>query len=67
MAPVTKKQTAIVYFGVSGHRKGLVDALSGFGVKQPRRFIQNDFFRSAAEIFKKTVKRLYSTFVQIFK
>ena len=54
LASVTRK-TVLVYFGVSGHGKGLVDAMSGFGVKQPLRLaiIQQDiFFQSADEIHK---------------
>ena len=30
-------KTIIVYYGVSGHGKGLVDAISAFGVKTPLR------------------------------
>ena len=32
-----KDKTIIVYYGVSGHGKGLVDAMSAFGVKTPLR------------------------------
>ena len=50
LASVTRK-TVLVYFGVSGHGKGLVDAMSGFGVKQPLRLaiIQQDIFFQSAE------------------
>ena len=36
----------LVYYGVSGHGKGLVDAMSGFGVKTPMRMaiVTQDFF-----------------------
>ena len=36
LAMKTQKMV-IVYYGVSGHGKGLVDAMSGFGVKGPLR------------------------------
>ena len=32
-----KLESQLCYFGVSGHGKGLVDAMSGFGVKSPLR------------------------------
>ena len=51
---MNNKKTVIVYYGVSGHGKGLVDAMSGFGVKQPVRkaIIQKDwFFNSAEDIY----------------
>ena len=40
------QKTVIVYYGVKGHGKGLVDAMSGFGVKTPlkRAIITEDFF-----------------------
>ena len=40
------KKKFIVYYGVSGHGKGLVDAMSGFGVKTPMRkaIITHEFF-----------------------
>ena len=41
-----RRETLISYFGPSGHGKGLVDAMSGFGVTN------NDFsYRSAEEIY----------------
>ena len=42
----------IIYFGVSGHGKGLVDTMSAFGVKGPLRkqiIINKDFFFLSAE------------------
>ena len=41
----------LVYYGVAGHGKGLVDAMSGFGVKTPlRKLIQTeDFYYKTAE------------------
>ena len=40
------EKSVIVYYGASGHRKGLVDAMSGFGVKGPLRkaVLTQDFF-----------------------
>ena len=31
------EKTILVYYGVAGHEKGLVDAMGGFGVKTPMR------------------------------
>ena len=45
----------IVYYGVKGHGKGLVDAMSGFGVKTPlrRAIVTSDvFFDSAEKVWK---------------
>ena len=41
----------IVYYGVQGHGKGLVDSMSGFGVKTPLRnaIITDDFFFSSTK------------------
>ena len=50
---VRKGKRVIVYYGASGHGKGLVDAMSGFGVKGPLRkaVITSDLhFTNAAEI-----------------
>ena len=40
----------MVYYGVSGHGKGLVDAMSSFGAKGPLRkaIVQKDFFFNSA-------------------
>ena len=45
------KKKIIVYYGASGHGKGLVDAMSGFGVKGPLRkaVVTEDFFYNSAE------------------
>ena len=46
-------KTIILYYGVNGHGRGLVDAMSGFGVNTPlkREIITNDFmFRTAEEL-----------------
>ena len=44
-------KTFIVYYGVSGHGKGLVDAMSGFGVKTPVKnaIVNEDFFFNNTE------------------
>ena len=47
-------KTIIVYYGVSGHGKGLVDAMSGFGVKGAiRRAVvtKNFSFTTAEDIY----------------
>ena len=47
-------KTIIVYYGVSGHGKGLVDAMSGFGVKGPiwRAAVTKNFsFTTAEDIY----------------
>ena len=47
-------KTTIVYYGVSGHGKGLVDAMSGFGVKGPiwRAVVTKNFsFTTAEDIY----------------
>ena len=43
-------KTIIWYYGVPGHGRGLVDGMSGFGVKTPLRkaIIVNDFFYECA-------------------
>ena len=45
------QKTVIVYYGVKGHGKGLVDAMSGFGFKTPlkRAIINEDFFFNKSE------------------
>ena len=46
-------KTFIIYFGVSGHGKGLVDAMSGFGVKTPMRkaiVTDNYFFNTTKQL-----------------
>ena len=46
-------KTIIVYYGVNGHGKGTLDAMSGFGVKSVvrRAIVTHDFFYSSAEDF----------------
>ena len=41
----------ILYYGVNGHGRGLVDAMSGFGVKAVLRhaIVTQDFFYNTAE------------------
>ena len=47
---VELQKTFILYYGVKGHGKGLVDAMSGFGVKTPLRtgIITHDFFSNSS-------------------
>ena len=45
----------ILYYGAAGHGKGLVDAMSGFGLKDPLRkaiIRENFFYNSAEDIFE---------------
>ena len=47
-------KVVIAYYGVSGHGKGIVDAMSSFGVKEPLRkeIVQKDFwYTSSKDIF----------------
>ena len=49
----TTKKLVIAYYGASGHGKGLVDAMSGFGVKGPLKravILKNFSYRSAEHI-----------------
>ena len=48
---IMTKKTVILYYGVAGHGKGTVDAMSGFGVKDPIRkaIVQEDLFFNSAE------------------
>ena len=34
---IAYQKVIMVYYGVGGHRKGLVDAMSSFGAEGPRR------------------------------
>ena len=40
-----------IYYGVSGHGKGIVDAMSSFGVKEPLRkeIVQKDFWHTSSK------------------
>ena len=61
----------MLYYGVNGHGRGLVDAMSGFGVKGPLRkmVITSDFyFKTATELedrlkeeFRDCPNRIYTT------
>ena len=44
------KKNIIIYYGASGHGRGLVDAMSSFGLKGPLRkeIIANDYYWSTA-------------------
>ena len=45
------EKSVLVYYGGSGHGKGLVDAMSRFGVKGPltKAVLTQDFFYNSAE------------------
>ena len=50
------KKPVMIYYGVPGHGKGLVDAMSGFGVKSPlRHLIQTEdyYYKSAESVCSK--------------
>ena len=51
----------ILYYGINGHRKGLVDAMSGFGVKSPlrRAIVTNDFLFNTAEELELFLKETF--------
>ena len=56
-------KTIILYYGVNGHGRGLVDAMSGFGLKTPlrREIVTNDFmFNTAEELFEYLEQRFAS-------
>ena len=61
---IAHDKICIVYYGVPGHGKGTVDAMSGFGVKDPIRkaIIQHDlFFNSAKELYEYLIETKGST------
>ena len=43
LAKETKKKF-IVFYGASGHGRGLVDGMSSFGVKTPQEIVISDFY-----------------------
>ena len=60
LASSTKK-TFVLYFGVSWHGKGLVDARSGFGVKKPIQrviILENEFFYTSKDIVEYLEKKM---------
>ena len=49
------QKTIIVYYGVAGHGKGLVDAASRFGVKDPIReaiILEDWYFNSSMDMVR---------------
>jgi hypothetical protein len=48
---VELQKTIILYYGVNGHGRGLVDAMSGFGLKTPlrKKIVTHDFYFNTAE------------------
>ena len=49
------QKTIIVYYGVAGHGKGLVDVASGFGVKDPIRkaiILEDWYFNSSMDMVR---------------
>ena len=60
----------ILYYGVEGHGKGLVDAMSSFGVKQPIRkeIVTSDFwYRNATELVSFLNKKFMDDATKIYK
>ena len=57
---VEQQKIIIFYYGVTGHGKGLVDAMSGFGVKGPLRravlTIENFDYKTADDIYNFLIK-----------
>ena len=55
------KKSVILYYGVSGHGQGLVDAMAGFGVKSPlrRAIVTDDFFFNSDMELVDFVKKIY--------
>ena len=54
-------KTIILYYGVNGHGRGLVDAMSGFGIKSPlrRKIVTDDFVFNYAEELVLFLKSLF--------
>ena len=52
-------KTIILYYGVSGHSKGLVDSMSSFGVKGPlpKSIITENFFFNHVEQLKEHLEQ----------
>ena len=49
------QKTIIIYYGVAGHGKGLVNAPSGFGVKDPIRkaiILEDWYFNSSVDMVR---------------
>ena len=49
------KKFFVYYYGIKGHGKGLVDAMSGFGLKTPLRkaiVTENVFYDSAQKVYE---------------
>ena len=55
------QRTVLVYFGVSGHGKGLVDAMSAFGAKTPlrRAIITENFDYTSADDIRQYLFTLF--------
>ena len=55
------KKIIIGYYGVPGHGKGLVDSMSGFGVKTllRREIVTKDIFFSGSAGMSENLKKLF--------
>ena len=59
----------LIYYGVAGHGKCIVDAMSSFGVKEPLRkeIIQSDFwYLSSLHIFQFLLEKKASSNMKYF-
>ena len=64
------QKVIIIYYGVSGHGKGLVDAMSGFGVKGPLRkavITENFSYSSAEDIYQYLVNLFRNDDSKVYK
>ena len=59
---VLLRKIFIVYYGIAGHGKGLVDAMSGFGVKTPLRkaVVTNDFHFKTSKVLQEFLQNLHT-------
>lgn len=57
------KKTVIVYYGVSGHGRGLLDSMGSFGVKEPikKRIVSRIFFSTMRSRCNPICKKKYMT------
>ena len=58
---ISQNRKVILYYGVAGHGKGLVDAMSSFGVKAPlrRAVITHDFTYNCASDIHSYLQKLF--------
>jgi hypothetical protein len=56
------KKPVLLHFGINGHGRGLVDAMSGFGVKTPLRkaIVRDDYFPESEEDLKNFLDKVHA-------